>query len=167
MLNSQLQSVQILTSDVQMLILCLSYFIPTVSMKRRNCKSDLSRDNWVFFLAFWCTVVQQWFHPSNSLSTNQNNQTCQAVLSLVETFEEGQNFRRTLIRETDGLDFNNAPSKIYFNPLWVCEFHPRFPNLVMAHQAELQNSTYIYYFYEQLELLRFSSPIFGFTVVII
>ena len=30
-LNSQLLIVQILTNDVQVLILCLSYFIPTVS----------------------------------------------------------------------------------------------------------------------------------------
>ena len=28
------------------------------------------------------------------------------MLSLVETFEEGQNFRRTLVREPDGLDFD-------------------------------------------------------------
>ena len=28
------------------------------------------------------------------------------MLSLVETFEEGQNFRRTVVREPDGLDFD-------------------------------------------------------------
>ena len=53
-LNLQLQTIQILTNDVQVLILCLSYFITTVkSIRIRNVLS-------YFFLSFICRLQPVW-----------------------------------------------------------------------------------------------------------
>ena len=41
-LNSQLLTVQILTKDVQVLILCLSYFITTVSKNKFSFRNDFA-----------------------------------------------------------------------------------------------------------------------------